>query len=91
MGQNMQEAEQLTFDFGIAAPASLDKQDESNTSTHAQSCVFDFNKLFTNGVGAEEVHSHNSMVILGDSLQVLKGMKEKSVHLASYCNILTRR
>lgn len=80
-GFDMQEAKQLTLDYDIAVPAAFDKQDKNNTFSDAQSCVFDFNKLFTNGVGAEEVHSRNSMVILGDSLQVLKGMQEKSVHL----------
>lgn len=42
---------------------------------------FDFEQLFIDGVGAEEIHNENSMAILGDSLQVLKRMKSSSVNL----------
>ena len=43
--------------------------------------VFNFDNLFTDKRNFEEVHNYNSMVILGNSLQILKQMKDKSVNL----------
>ena len=42
---------------------------------------FDFSRLFNENVNAVEVHNNNSMAILGDSLEILKGMKSNSVNL----------
>lgn len=55
---------------------SLDKDKNSEEKTP----VFDFDKLFT-GKDFEEIHNANSMAINGNSLQVLKQMKDKSVNL----------
>ena len=41
---------------------------------------FDFNNLFTSKT-FEEVHNNNSMAVLGDAVEVLKQMKDKSVNL----------
>lgn len=42
---------------------------------------FDFGKVITDCSEFQEIHNHNSMAILGDSLEVLKKMKDKSVNL----------
>lgn len=41
---------------------------------------FDFNKIFKE-INFTQVHNENSMAILGDSLQILKSVKDKSVNL----------
>lgn len=46
-----------------------------------QPAAFDFAQLFNDGVGAVEVHSRDSMAILGNSLAVMKRIKSKSIHL----------
>lgn len=43
--------------------------------------TFDFNKLFSAPINAEFMCSHNSMAILGESLSILKKLKDKSVQL----------
>ena len=43
--------------------------------------AFDFRKILIQNGSYEERHNGNSMAILGDSLQVMKDMKEKSVNL----------
>lgn len=47
----------------------------------SQQEVFDFEDLFIDGVGGEEIHSRNSMAILGDSLEVLQHIKSNSINL----------
>lgn len=42
---------------------------------------FDFDKLFSESLTEENMRSNNSLVILGESLSVLKKMKDKSVQL----------
>lgn len=42
---------------------------------------FDFNSLFNTQLTEENMNNNNSMAILGDSLSVLKKMKDKSVQL----------
>lgn len=64
---------QLTLDYGDT--------EWKNESTVNEKRHFDFDSLFNNGVGAEEVHNENSMVVLGDSIEVLKRVKSKSVNL----------
>ena len=44
-----------------------------------KSSPFDFKGLFNDDCRFEEKHSENSMAILGDCLEILKGMKSKSV------------
>lgn len=43
--------------------------------------TFNFNELFSTPISEEFMYSHNSMAILGDSLSVLKKMKDKSIQL----------
>ena len=43
--------------------------------------TFDFNELFSAPIDEEYMCSHNSMAILGESLSILKKMKDKSVQL----------
>lgn len=43
--------------------------------------TFDFDNLFYNKQNFEEIHNHNSMVILGNSLNVLKQIKSNSINL----------
>lgn len=43
--------------------------------------VFDFDSLFEGQLAEENMKSNNAMAILGDSLSVLKKMKDKSVQL----------
>lgn len=42
---------------------------------------FDFNKLFSVPLTEEHMSIYNSMAILGESLSIIKKMKDKSVHL----------
>lgn len=64
---------QLTFDNDISIF-------ESTKQTYPE-IVFDFNSLFNTQLTEEYMNKNNSMAILGDSLSVLKKMKDKSVQL----------
>lgn len=64
---------QLTFDNDISIL-------ESTKQTYPE-IVFDFNLLFNTQLTEEYMNKNNSMAILGDSLSVLKKMKDKSVQL----------
>lgn len=64
---------QLTFDNDISISESAKK-------TYPE-IVFDFNSLFNTQLTEEYMNKNNSMAILGDSLSVLKKMKDKSVQL----------
>ena len=64
---------QLTFDNAISIL-------ESTKQTYPE-IVFDFNSLFNTQLTEEYMNKNNSMAILGDSLSVLKKMKDKSVQL----------
>lgn len=63
----------LTFDNDISIS-------ESTKKTYPE-IVFDFNSLFNTQLTEEYMNKNNSMAILGDSLSVLKKMKDKSVQL----------
>lgn len=63
----------LTFDNDISIS-------ESTKQTYPE-IVFDFNSLFNTQLTEEYMNKNNSMAILGDSLSVLKKMKDKSVQL----------
>ena len=63
----------LTFDNDISIS-------ESTKKTYPE-IVFDFNSLFNTQLTEEYMNNNNSMAILGDSLSVLKKMKDKSVQL----------
>ena len=63
----------LTFDNDISISEPIKK-------TYPE-IVFDFNSLFDTQLTEENMNNNNSMVILGDSLSVLKKMKDKSVQL----------
>lgn len=80
----MNEPVQLTLDLmtSVSVPAKEDAADsnmESFSIPILQS--FDFRSLFAEKCHLEEKHSYNSMAILGDCLDVLKHMKNKSVNL----------
>lgn len=64
---------QLTFDNDISIS-------ESTKKTYPE-IVFDFNSLFNTKLTEEYMNKNNSMAILGDSLSVLKKLKDKSVQL----------
>ena len=64
---------QLTFDNDISIS-------ESTKQTYPE-IVFDFNSLFNTHLTEEYMNKNNSMAILGDSLSVLKKMKDTSVQL----------
>ena len=42
---------------------------------------FDFQGIFDSGFAVQEMHNHHSMAILGDCLQVMRHIKDQSVHL----------
>ena len=63
----------LTFDNDISIS-------EPTKKTYPE-IVFDFNLMFNTQLTEENMNNNNSMAILGDSLSVLKKMKDKSVQL----------
>lgn len=63
----------LTFDNDISISES--------TKKIYPEIVFDFNSLFNTQLTEEYMNNNNSMAILGDSLSVLKKMRDKSVQL----------
>ena len=80
----MSEPVQLALDlFPVIQPAkrkaAVDR--ESLNDSIGQATAFDFSSLFYDGCPCEEMHSENSMAILGDCLRVLKSMKSDSVNL----------
>lgn len=81
----MIEGTQMTFDF----ISSVNQTDTATLAipnyTHGYDTTqvppFPFEKLFIDGINAEEIHNHNSMAICGDNLKVMKHMKSGSVNL----------
>lgn len=72
------ESEQLMVN--LAEQSNDNKSDHpSQKSTGLAKC--DFGKVFLTKNGFEEVHNDNSMAILGDSINVLKQIKDKSINL----------
>lgn len=63
----------LTFDDSL--------QVEETSSQVYPEVVFDFDRLFFEPLTEENMRSNNSLAILGESLSVLKKMKDKSVQL----------
>lgn len=55
--------------------------DQETAGNSFQEEKFDFNKLFFTPIVEEHQQNNNSMTILGDSLSVLRNMKDKSVQL----------
>ncbi len=82
----MKKNEQMVFDlFGL-----LDKQDNNTFNIQDNSTIIkkdilfpamDFSTLFSNISNIETIDNGYSMAILGDSLFVLRQMKEKSINL----------
>lgn len=66
----------LTFDNDIQVTMLTRKANKISPDL-----VFDFDSLFYGQLEEENMKSNNSMAILGDSLSVLKKMKDKSVQL----------
>lgn len=79
----MSELVQLPFETfaGIQPIQKAEVACESLTSLAAEHKAFDFGRLFREHCPCEEMHSHDSMAVLGDCLTVLKGMKSNSVNL----------
>ncbi|MDE7342320.1 MAG: adenine-specific DNA-methyltransferase [Lachnospiraceae bacterium] len=75
----------MTFDFATpinqtnSTAPTVCKQVQGSPKTQASS--FHFDKLFKSDIKAEEVHNGNSMVILGNSIEILKQMKTSSVNM----------
>lgn len=66
----------LTLENYIPAETATEETDKTFSEV-----VFDFDSLFEGQLAEENMKSNNSMAILGDSLSVLKKMKDKSVQL----------
>ena len=66
----------LTFENYIPVETATKETDKTFSEV-----VFDFDSLFEGQLAEENMKSNNSMAILGDSLSVLKKMKDKSVQL----------
>lgn len=66
----------LTFENYISVETATEETDKTFSEV-----VFDFDSLFEGQLAEENMKSNNSMAILGDSLSVLKKMKDKSVQL----------
>lgn len=63
----------LTFDDSL--------QVEETSSQVYPEVAFDFDRLFSEPLTEENMRSNNSLAILGESLSVLKKMKDKSIQL----------
>ena len=63
----------LTFDDALEV-------EEASSKVYPE-VVFDFDKLFSEPLTEENMRNNNSLAILGESLAVLKKMKDKSVQL----------
>lgn len=66
----------LTLENYIPVETATEETDKTFSEV-----VFDFDSLFEGQLAEENMKSNNSMAILGDSLSVLKKMKDKSVQL----------
>ena len=67
--------EQMTLVFNEEIPKN--KPDKNTFSE----MIFDFHQLFSSPINEEHQQNGNSLVILGDSLSVMKQMNDKSVQL----------
>lgn len=81
----MIEGTQMTFDFLTSVNQTDTTALDAHNNTHgydmAQVSPFPFEQLFIDAIDAEEIHNHNSMAVCGDSLQIMKQMKNGSVKL----------
>lgn len=68
-------------EFGEFSRTSVQRNMKEDSAKKNDRKSFDFGKLFKNSVEINECHNQDTMVILGDSLQVMKQMKDKSVKL----------
>lgn len=66
----------LTLENYIPVETATEETDKTFSEV-----VFDFDSLFEGQLAEENMKSNNSMAIFGDSLSVLKKMKDKSVQL----------
>ena len=80
----MNDAIQLMLDL-TPGTSSQGKEDEFagiiRPFSAAQKKPYDFNNLFVDKCGYEEMHNDSSMAICGDCIAVLKNVKSKSVNL----------
>lgn len=76
----MEEAVQMAFDTMTETKENSIFNDEVDKK-NSQSQSFDFNSLFFDKKNMIEKHSNNSMAIMGDSLEVLRYIKNGSIDL----------
>ena len=70
--------EQISFDF------KYEEEKEYIRLQHKKEFFkskFDFDELFSNDNSEKKISNNNSMVIQGDAIEILKTLKDKSVHL----------
>lgn len=72
---NTNNCEQIMFNFDD------DLETKKTLPLNHPEIVFDFDKLFSETLTNENMKSNNSLVVLGDSLSVLKKVKDKSIQL----------
>lgn len=72
---------QLSFDVFGSDISIRETNPINNVVDITPSKIFDFDQVFVSMVDFEEIHNHNSMAILGDSLNVLRQIKSGSVNL----------
>lgn len=79
----MSENVQMMFDFysSVCDQSSTNEVDGNFKTSTMIKPAFDFKSLFFDSCHLVEKHNRNSMAILGDSLSVLKKMKNSSVNL----------
>lgn len=80
----MIEATQITLDDLCDSSIQTDKNTPAVHNTSSSTTiphVYDFEKLFISEFKGQKLYNHNSMAILGDSIEVLKLIKANSVHL----------
>lgn len=66
--------EQLSFDF-------IETKVENQVSISANTPAYPFDDMFVDIEGITEKHSHNSMAVLGDAIEVLRRIRSNSVKL----------
>lgn len=72
---------QLSFDVFGSNISIRETNTISNVVDITPSKIFDFDRVFISKNDFEEIHNHNSMAVLGDSLNVLRQLKSGSVNL----------
>ena len=80
-GGTEMDTQQLAFDLYNKELHMAESSILVNTNNVTTNTSFEFQTIFTDKISFEEVHNHNSMAILGNCLDILKQIKNNSVHL----------